>query len=186
MISVTQVLTLAGRIDKTWFSPEAAARGQAVHSLTEAMDRGESLNVPEGLWGYVEAYQMFLAIVRPTYEATELEVQADCLAGRIDRVCSNLFGTRAILDFKTGGRSAWHGQQLAAYNALHPTGARWACYLGANGKYGLQLYEDPADHRRFEYDRASAIDMVTNDGDYWIPRTHGGDDEDGRPRPSIT
>lgn len=167
---MTQVLTLADRIDTTWFTPESALRGQIVHDLTEVFDRGEPLNIPAGLEGYMEAYAEFLAIVRPVYAASELKVWNALLGlgGRIDRVCSSLFGMPGVLDFKTGDPMPWHGQQLAAYNVLHPTGARWACYLSKNGRYRLRAYNDPVDHQRFMYDLARTRGTVMADGDHWV------------------
>lgn len=170
LISVTQVLTLAGRIDPTWFTDEAAWRGQVVHDLTEVFDRGEPLIIPPGLEGYMDAYAEFLAIVRPVYAASELKVRNDVLGlgGRIDRICSSLFGLPGVLDFKTGEPYQWHGQQLAAYNVLRPTGARWACYLSKNGRYRLRAYNDPVDHQWFMYDLARTRGTVMADGDHWV------------------
>lgn len=172
MISVTQVLGLAGRIDSTWFTPEAAERGRVVHALTERYDRGESFDVPLPFLGYLDAYAAFVATVKPVYEATEVAVTSEPrrLGGRIDRVCACLFGQRAILDFKSGDPASWHGQQLAFYNWLRPTGPRWACYLGADGRYRLRQYDDPADHRKNQYDLATVLGRVTAEGDYWLPR----------------
>jgi len=170
LISVTQVLTLAGRIDTTWFTPESALRGQIVHDLTEVFDRGDELIVPSGLEGYMDAYAEFLAIVKPVYSASELKVwnAALGLGGRIDRLCSSLFGMPGVLDFKTSDPAPWHGQQLSAYNVLRPTGARWACYLSKNGRYRLRAYNDPVDHQRFMYDLARTRGTVMADGDHWV------------------
>jgi len=170
LISVTQVLTLAGRIDTTWFTEEAAKRGQLVHDLTEVFDRGDPLDIPPGLEGYMDAYASFVAIVRPVYSASEIEVWNGALGlgGRIDRICAELFGAPGVLDFKTGDPMPWHGQQLAAYNVLRPTGARWACYLSKTGQYRLRAYNDPIDHRRFMYDLARTRGTVEADGNHWV------------------
>ena len=172
LISVTQVLTLAERIDRTWFTPESAERGRIVHALTEAFDRGDPLVIPPGLAGYVEAYASFLAVVRPVYVASEVAATSALLGlgGRIDRVCADLFDRPGLLDFKTGDPAPWHGQQLALYNRLRPTGPRWACYLRANGTYRLRRYTDPADDRRAMADLARVRGTVTVDGDFWIAR----------------
>lgn len=172
LISVTQVLQLAGRIDLTWFTEESRVRGQTVHDLTEKFDRGEALVIPPGLEGYMDAYAEFVATVRPIYLASEVAVTSELigLGGRIDRVC-RIWDQPGLLDFKTGAQSAWHGHQLAAYNALLPTGSRWACYLGKTGGYRLVQYDDPMDHRRFMFDLAKTWGTVTPDGDYWISAT---------------
>jgi hypothetical protein len=181
LISVTQVLSLAGRIDSEWFTPESALRGQVVHDLTETLDAlqldsadlpkwRDHLPVPDELQGYIDAYAEFLQVVRPVYEASELKVTNGLLGlgGRIDRVCSSIWGTRGLLDFKTGEPMPWHGQQLSAYNVLHPTGSRWACYLGKAGRYRLQMHEDPQDHRKFMFDLATTRGTVTAFGDHWV------------------
>jgi len=169
VISVTQVLSLAGRIDTQWFTEESRERGSLVHRLTESFDRREDVLVPPAVMGYMEAYQMFLSVVRPIYSASELAVTSDddALGGCIDRVCLSLFGEPGILDFKTGPPAPWHALQLAAYNALRPTGARWACYLQPNGRYKLKQYDDPMDHRKFVYDLEKVAGTVTPDGDVW-------------------
>jgi hypothetical protein len=161
---------LAGRIDATWFTAESAWRGSVVHALTEVYDRGEALHIPAGLEGYLAAYAAFVKTVRPVYLASEEKVVSPLLgfAGRIDRVCGDLFGNPGLLDFKTGEPAAWHGQQLAAYNVLRPTGNRWACYLRPNGRYKLVTYHDPRDHRLFMFDLAKRRGTVTADGDHWI------------------
>jgi hypothetical protein len=170
LISVTQVLTLAERIDCTWFTPESALRGQTVHAMTEAFDRGESFDIPDDLIGYMDAYAEFVAVAQPVYEATEVRVTNELLGvgGRIDRVVASLFGSPGILDFKTGPPAPWHGQQLAAYNAMCPRGVRWGCYLQRNGRYKLKTYDDPQDHRRFMFDLAKVRGTVQPDGDHWI------------------
>jgi hypothetical protein len=169
VLSVTQILTLNGRIDKQWFTEESRERGTAVHAATEKFDRGETAVLPDEWRGYVAAYAKFLATVRPTYEASEVAATSVTMqfGGRMDRLCSDLFGHPAILDLKTGPPSPWHGQQLAGYNTLRPTGARYALYLKRDGKYRLMAYDDPMDHRKFMFDLAAAYGQVTAEGDYW-------------------
>ena len=172
LISVTQVLTLRGRIEQQWFTPESAARGTAVHELTEVYDMDTKLagfTCPEPLRGYLDAYAAFKKTMRPIYHATEVKVTNALLGlgGRIDRVV-DLFGEPGILDLKTGAPSPWHGAQLAAYNVLRPTGSRWALYLRGDGTYRLKDYADPIDHRRFMADLAAIRGTITTSGDYWI------------------
>lgn len=169
VISTTQILTLAGRIDTTWFTAESAWRGRVVHTLTEFYDRDEPMDIPDGLDGYMDAYAMFVSVVRPVYLASELPVVSESMhfGGRIDRVVT-MFGVTGILDFKTSDPSPWHGEQLAAYNALYPTGARWVCYLRSTGRFKLMPYENPQDHRQFMYDLARIRGTITPDGDHWV------------------
>ena len=172
LISVTQVLTLRGRIEQQWFTPESAARGTAVHELTEVYDMDTKLagfTCPEKLRGYLDAYAAFVKTMRPIYHATEVKVTNALLGlgGRIDRVV-DLFGDPGVLDIKTSVPALWHGQQLAAYNVLRPTGSRWGLYLRANGTYKLKDYTDPIDHRRFMADLAAIRGTITADGSYWV------------------
>jgi hypothetical protein len=178
LISVTQILTLAGRIDATWFTAESAERGRAVHAATEQFDRGEASALRDDWRGYLEAYAAFMATVKPVYHASELAVCSETLryGGRIDRVCKDLFGSPGLLDFKTSAvESAWHGQQLALYTTLLAyegvtMGPRWACYLRPDGRYKLRQYADHEDYRRSTYDLARALGTVTIAGDHWVAR----------------
>lgn len=170
VISVTQVLTFAGRINTDWFTPESAERGSLVHSLTEAMDRQEPRDIPEHVQGYCLAYARFLALARPRYLRSEWPVMNAEVAGRIDRIVVEWFGqpTEGIIDIKTGPPDPWHGQQLAAYNWLEPHGERHCLYLRKNGTYRLRPYTNPADHRKFLYDLAQVRGTVRMDGDHWV------------------
>lgn len=173
LISVTQVLTLAGRIDPTWFTEEACWRGSMVHHLTEQLDRGAEIDpIPPGLEGYMDAYWSFLQVCRPAYAHVELEVQDAALelGGRIDRIFASLFGVPepGMLDIKTGPEQEWHGYQLAAYNRMEPTGARYGLYLKKNGRWRLKQYTDPMDDRRFMFDLAAQQGRVEPSGDFWV------------------
>lgn len=173
LISVTQVLTLNGRIDGRWFTEESRWRGTMVHHLTEQLDRCEEMDeIPAALEGYMDAYWRFKEVCRPVYSHVELEVQDSALAlgGRLDRIVVSLFGEplSGILDIKTGPPEPWHGQQLAAYNRMLPTGTRWGLYLKKNGKYRLKQYTDPEDDRRFMFDLAATHGRIEASGDFWI------------------
>ena len=54
--SVTQVLDEVGWIDKSWFTPEGAARGTEVHRVLAALDRGEECSYDADIDGYVQAF----------------------------------------------------------------------------------------------------------------------------------
>ena len=121
-------------------------------------------------WRDLNAYLAFLTQVQPVYAASEVQARSARLGlgGRIDRVCTNIFGSPGLVDFKTSEPYPWHGAQLAAYNVLHPTGARWGVYLGATGRFRVKQYDDPMDHRRFMFDLALVRGSVTADGDWWL------------------
>ncbi len=175
LISVTQVLTLAGRIDTTWFTPEAAARGSLVHLLTEKFDRGEKLIIPEDVAGYMDAYASFIGTVRPVWSDIELEVQnplaMPMVGGRLDRIAAKMFGEKAQVDIKTGPRAAWHGKQMAGYNILRGEYVpRFTLHLKSDGRWELVEHDDVEDYRRFQYDVALIEGTVTPDGDFWVKR----------------
>lgn len=172
-ISVTQVLTIAGAIDTQWFTPESAERGRLVHTITEEYDRGEPFHIPEHVEGYVYAYFSFINTCKPEYESIEEEVQCDVrnVAGRIDRICSRLFGRRAILDIKTGEPSAWHAKQLAGYNLIRgELIPRYTLHLRKDGRYTIREHDSIIDYRAFEYDVALASGTVYANGNYWVRR----------------
>lgn len=164
LISVTQVLGLAGLVDDRWYTPESAERGKDVHELTVIFDKKDRpLHIGPGLHGYIDAYADFVATVKPTFIAAELQVQRDDatlrLAGTIDRVCSQIFGHPGHVDLKTGDPEPWHGLQLAGYNLLKPQGSRWCVYLGSNGRFRVKQYGEASDYGRFmdAYHRAVKI-----------------------------
>lgn len=176
VISVTQVLSLAGRIDSTWFTPESASRGEFVHRWTEAFDRGDSLQpLSVELMGYLEAYAAFKAVVKPEYCGSEVVVTSAChrVGGRVDRLCADLLGEPAIMDIKTGPKYPWHASQLAAYNTIHPTGATYGLYLQPNGRYTLKRYSDPLAYRQFFEDLARAHRQVSPSTDRWLMAPRG-------------
>ncbi len=173
LISVTQVLTIAGRIDDRWFTEESRWRGTLVHHLTEQLDRCEPMDeIPAALEPYMDAYWSFKQVCRPVYSDIELELQDSAmgLGGRLDRILVSLFDELrpGILDIKTGPPEEWHARQLAAYNRMLPTGDRWGLYLQKNGRYRLKQYDDPEDDRRFMFDLAAAQGRVEACGDFWI------------------
>lgn len=158
--SVTQVLTLAGLIDARWFTPEAAERGRRVHQFAELLDTRtiddgvafvRDAEIPEEVGGYVEAYRKMLREVRPVYDAIEQAYwhPVERYGGRPDRGCRRIFSGPGTLELKSGGEAEWHGVQLAGYERLRRRGARWVCYLQANGRYKIRQCTIADDHREF-------------------------------------
>ena len=153
--SVTQVLTLTGRIDDRWFTEAACERGRQVHAVCEVLDLGKPPDMLQaeraGIASYVDAYRMFLRDCRPVYDSIERGLYHKTLryGGRPDRGCRRLFGTSATLELKSGAEEDWHGVQLAGYERLRPKGARWVCYLQKNGRYKIRQCENVDDHQEF-------------------------------------
>ncbi len=151
--SITQLLKAAGKIDATWYTPEAAARGTAVHALCAAHALG-SLSVEEyegPLRPYLLAYDAAVGILKPSVTHVELPVihRGHGFGGRIDLGCI-LFGRRGLVEIKTGAWAAWHGVQLALQAELLSQDigvpakalARRGLYLRPDGKYRVHTFED--------------------------------------------
>lgn len=151
--SITQLLKAAGKINGTWYTPEAAERGTAVHALCAAHALG-SLSVEEyegPLRPYLLAYDAAVGILRPTVTHVELPLihRGHGFGGRIDLGCV-LFGAAGLVEIKTGQWAAWHGIQLAlqAEALSQETGipamslSRRGLYLRPDGKYRLHNFAD--------------------------------------------
>jgi hypothetical protein len=82
---------------------KAANRGTEVHSYAEKLVKGEEVEVPPELSGYVDAYIRFLDEWKPRpvlVEATVANLQWG-YAGQLDLVADLPNGERALLDLKT-------------------------------------------------------------------------------------
>lgn len=159
--SVTQCLKAAGIIDTTFLNNQAALeRGTRVHRCCEIIDEDRrsasstaamlALTIDEQHYRY--AYERFVYDHAPRYTHVEVGLLHATLrfGGRPDRICADLAGQGpAILEIKTGSKAAWHGVQLAAYQMLFPTGARWVVYLKPNGRYSLERCTDAQDYYTF-------------------------------------
>ncbi len=177
--SVTQVLTEAGFIDPTWYTPEGAERGKAVALITELWDKGtlaKGLVVqrhPEYV-GYLAAWQKFLSERVAEIVATEERVYDATwrYAGTLDRrvrLSGCVLNSRTVLDIKTGAKAWWHRYQTAAYMACccsmgHTVTNRMAVYLKPNGTYVC----DPHDNYPHGIDVFLAALCVANE-----KRAHG-------------
>jgi hypothetical protein len=152
---VTTVLRAANIVDPKWFTEEARRKGTLVHDLTMQIDedtipispRSKRWDVP----GEVTAYLKFLNEIRPQYRLIEIPMLHPVLpfGGKPDRVCRNLLGSPAHLEIKTGSPASWHGVQLAGYQLLEPTGARYVLYLKPNGSYRLVQCKRAEDYDEF-------------------------------------
>jgi hypothetical protein len=116
--SVTQVLSEIGWVDKTWFTPDGAARGTEVHRVLAAIDRGEECSYDADLDGYVKAWEKFKlagSLFGPCWPCLETPLYSSTygLAGTIDRVHGE-----TITEIKTGAPAWWHVYQLGGYALL--------------------------------------------------------------------
>ncbi|MGH8876939.1 MAG: hypothetical protein ACRD0P_06315 [Stackebrandtia sp.] len=97
----------------------AAAKGTEVHALAERLSRGEEIEVPEALEGYVNSAVAFLDEwrVRPLQTEVAVANRQWGYAGTAD-VLAELGGRTVLMDYKTS-RSGIYGEtalQLAAYS----------------------------------------------------------------------
>lgn len=97
---------------------EAAATGTEVHDLAERLVKGEEVEVPEQLAGFVDSYVQFLNDWKPRPVLVEATVASRkwMVAGTLDLVADLPNGRRALMDLKTGkGVYPDVALQLAAY-----------------------------------------------------------------------
>ncbi len=134
--SVTQVLQRAGLIDDSWFTEDSRERGTFVHEATALFDRGELDfdRLDPALVGYVEAWQMFRALVPVKFDLIEVPMWSEeyRFAGTIDRAWPG-----HVLDIKTGAFPAWMPLQLGGYSILYPAQHACGVRLGSDGKFSM-------------------------------------------------
>lgn len=163
MIRVTHAIQLAGLIDSSWFTPEATARGTAVHEATALDDAGDldEASVHEAVRPYLESWRKFRQECGLSCLAIELPVRHvpfDFETKGIDRIMGRemIAGSfrPIIIDLKTcAAPSAWHPIQTAAYHMAYTWQAkepgiveRGMVYLQADGSAGkLVMHKDRRD-----------------------------------------
>lgn len=140
----------------------AQARGTFVHTATALFDQNrltlDEMEADPVLEPYVWAWVKFREDTKFIPEAIEVQVYSTRhrYAGTIDRV-GLLRGVRAIVDIKTSAAlNPVTALQLAAYQTAYneqhlsdKAKERWAVQLGADGKYKIHQYKDPADWSTF-------------------------------------
>ena len=171
LYSATQILTLGGLVDTTYFKPEYAERGSFIHAATEYYDR-EDVDLDEqdldpGIVPYLDGYKRFIEDYRPRWEGIE-QILHDpdlLIAGTIDRWGSMVLPKTTeritvVLDIKSGSFAPSHAIQLSCYAHLLTrylgvvyTGKlplhRYAVYLTKRGTYRVKCFTDVSDLRVF-------------------------------------
>ena len=140
--SVTQVLKEAGLIDSTFFTPEAALRGQHVHTACALWDKGEldTCALDPVLVPYLEAWQKFRkeSGVTPTIIEEPFCSLEHGFAGTIDRAW--LDGKHFVVcDIKSGPLPDWLPLQLAGYSILINAFSGMGVELRDNGSYSVKV-----------------------------------------------
>lgn len=155
LISVTQVLSEAGFIDRQWYTDAAATRGTAVHAAVQGFHEHGSVPSDDVCAPFFDAYLKFQAEGCFVVVAAEERV-CDLVrgyAGTLDlRGSFPRFGRGVdLIDIKTGSVPSWVGYQTAAYARL-VSGCpvrRWALNLKATGAYKLEPLTSRTDEQVF-------------------------------------
>lgn len=148
MLRVTEAIQLAGLSDTTWLTPEAAARGTAVHAAV-ALDVAGQLDegsVHPVVAPYLASWRQFRLEASVCVSDSELEVQHLALgyAGRLDMIAAIGSSLQMVIDLKTGAPASWHPIQTAGY-AL----ARQAMNGGSTPPRGAVYLQDDGSAARF-------------------------------------
>ena len=155
--SVTQVLELAGLVDKRWFTDFARDRGTYVHQLLELHDTGDldEASIDPQLAPYLDAWTAACRDLGARWSHVEHRMADATLgvAGTLDRF-GVLAGKPTIADIKTGAAEDYIGIQLAGYaylaelTGLAPSARRVrrvGVFLKSDGSYRLVEYADRTD-----------------------------------------
>lgn len=135
---ITSVLEKTGFVDKTWFTPESANRGRAVHAACQyliegALDWG---SVHPDILPRVQAFGKFLDGVRPELILAEEPLYSKTwnFAGTPDLVL-RIRGLYAVVDIKSGRSGLPAMLQTAAQAVLVHERKDISCSL----RYALEL-----------------------------------------------
>jgi hypothetical protein len=177
LLSVTQILKMAGLIKTGFFSDEAALRGTYVHLAAQLLDDGklDESTIDPAIAPYLDAYRQFLTLCKPkwTYIETRLADPDVGFAGAVDRVGTLLVGKKrktCVVDLKSGSTAPFHAIQTAGYSALvvrdrlkHGAAishavkiGRVAVYLTKKGTFTMKEYTDERDKVIFQ----AALNLV--------------------------
>lgn len=154
--SVTGILKDAGLVSDKWWNESARLRGTYVHKAIELHLNGgvDPDSIDSTVKPYFEAFLKFQKEVRPVVLSTEKRVYSENLkyAGTMD-LEANIGEKKYIVDYKTGGISAWAAIQLAGYFIANKTDGpclRAGLQLKANGSYSFVPYENQTDIHVFK------------------------------------
>jgi hypothetical protein len=104
-------------------SSAGANSGTALHSFTEAVDRGEDPQVPQPWAGDIDAYRQAMTEHRVTVHPEWIErivvVPRFGVAGTFDRILTLADGRRVIGDVKTGKDLSYSWSEIAIQLALY-------------------------------------------------------------------
>ena len=128
---------------------KARRRGVYAHTICEATDRGELVEVPDEFVGLAQSYTTFLATTQFTPHATEEPlVHLDYFYAGTPDVWGDLQGAHAVVDRKAVAKmDESYALQLTAYAVLveHRTGR------AVDALYGLHLQRNGSIARLIDY-----------------------------------
>jgi len=143
--SVTQILEGAGLIETSFFTEDAAIRGEHVHFATQLVDEDDLDydTLIEQYKPYVRAYERFCSETDYQVISTEKRLYEPVygFCGTYDRLAW-IQKQCAVVDFKTGAYQAWWPLQAEAYRRMaivngHDVPARFSLELKSDGTYRL-------------------------------------------------
>lgn len=140
---------------------EAGARGRAIHDLLMRLARGQEVDPPPELDGYVDAYETFVDDWQPKEVLIEVPVfSLEFGYGGTPDVLTHLNGRDELwlLDYKTGESGIWpdHALQMAAY------------------RYADVYVDDDGQHPMPKIDRLGGVHI--QDGSYEFREVEAGPD----------
>lgn len=138
----------------------AAVRGTKVHKLAEKAQAGESVEVPDELFGHVEAVVRFLDDwqVQPVLVEKVVGSYKYGYAGTFDLIADLPDGRRVLFDYKTSSAiKPTTSLQLAAY--------RWADFYVADATIEIPMFEVGIDECKAVHVRGDGYDVYPLDTD---------------------
>lgn len=156
VISITQLLTVSGEVDDSYFTVEGSERGTAVHKLAADYDMGAvDLATDGGVYRpYLLAYAKAMSLLPHEWSHIEEMFVSRPLrfAGTPDRV-GIVRGAVSVLDIKTGPFSKSHQIQTALQAILVADEVklppelvqRYVAYAMPSGKFKVEFNTDPRD-----------------------------------------
>ena len=162
--SVTQILSLAGKIDTRWYKSGSAEIGTTIHK--------QCSDIKEGIFhdseqAKIEAFKNWIKFSEHDFEIVEMEQPFMStkfyFCGKID-ILAKRSGKYCVIDIKSGAPEKWHETQLGAYAEMIretyglkylPDG--YGLYLKTGGKFSFPKKDTAAGFEEFKICLAEVI-----------------------------
>jgi len=113
--SVTQILSLAGKIDTRWYKRGSAELGTTIHNQCHDL---RNWIFSDDEHPKVEAFKNWMKLSAAEFVITEMEIpmlsEQFYYCGKID-ILAKRSGKYCVIDIKSGAPEKWHEMQLGAY-----------------------------------------------------------------------